>query len=90
MSRPRPIRRGLLASRKECVYHGHGCCYHPVATTAAVVATAIVIGSIVHSLPPSCTAVYVNGVMFQQCGSAWYQPQFYGTSVTYVVVAAPR
>jgi len=74
-------------------YYG-GCCYHPVATaaavTAAAVVTAAVVGSIVHTLPPSCSAVIVNGITFQQCGGTWYQPQFAGTSVTYVVVNAPR
>ncbi len=79
-------------------YHGGGCCYHdnyhPVATavavTAAVVVTAAVIGSIVNTVPPSCTSVIVNGLGYQQCGSTWYQPQFSGTSTTYVVVSAPR
>jgi hypothetical protein len=75
-------------------YYGGGCCYHPIATAAAVTATAMVtaavIGSVVHSVPPSCTSVIVNGIGYQQCGSTWYQPQFAGTSTTYVVVAAPR
>jgi len=75
-------------------YYGGGCCYHPVATAAAVTATAMVtaavIGSMVNTLPPSCTVVMVNGLTYQQCGSTWYQPQFVGTSTTYVVVAAPR
>jgi hypothetical protein len=79
-------------------YHGGGyyggCCYHPVATAAAVTATAMVtaavIGSVVSSIPPSCSAVIVNGLTYQQCGSTWYQPQFSGTSTTYVVVNAPR
>jgi hypothetical protein len=79
-------------------YHGGygygGCCYHPVATAAAVTATAVVtsavIGSIVYSLPASCSAVIVNGITYQQCGSAWYQPQFSGGNTTYVVVNAPR
>src|SRR5262245_18845319 len=74
-------------------YYG-GCCYHPVATAAAVTATAMVtaavIGSIVHTLPPSCTSVIVNGIGYQQCGSTWYQPQFEGSTTTYVVVNAPR
>lgn len=76
--------------------HGgyRGCCYHPVATAAAVTATAMVtaavVGSIVQALPPSCTAVVVNGLGYQQCGSAWYQPQFSGTTTTYVVVNPPR
>jgi hypothetical protein len=82
----------------NCHYggYGYGCCYnpHPVATAAAVttaaVVTAAAIGSIVHSLPPSCTVIVVGGISYQQCGSTWYQPQFAGSSVTYVVVNAPR
>ena len=75
-------------------YYGGGCCYHPVATAAAVTATAVVtaavVGSIVHSVPPSCSTVVVNGLTYSQCGSTWYQPQFSGTSTTYVVVNPPR
>jgi hypothetical protein len=75
-------------------YYGGGCCYHPVATavatTAAVVVTAAVVGSIVNSVPPSCTSVIVNGLAYQQCGSTWYQPQISGSSTTYVVVNPPR
>jgi len=75
-------------------YYGGGCCYHPVAVAAAVTATAVVtaavVGSIVHSVPPSCSTVIVNGLTYQQCGSTWYQPQFSGTATTYVVVNAPR
>jgi hypothetical protein len=81
-------------------YHGGyygGCCYHdyhPVATAAAVTATAMVtaavIGSMVHTLPPRCTSGIVNGIGYQQCGSSWYQPQFSGSQTTYVVVNAPR
>jgi len=67
---------------------------HPVATAAAVAAaaavTAAVVGSIVHSLPPACTAVLVNGVTYQNCGGAWYQPQYAGTTIQYVVVNPPR
>jgi hypothetical protein len=75
-------------------YYGGGCCYHPIATAAAVTATAMVtaavIGSMVNTLPPSCSVVMINGLTYQQCGSTWYQPQFVGTSTTYVVVNAPR
>jgi hypothetical protein len=81
--------------------HNGGCCNnngwdndHPVATAAAVTAvavtTAAVVGSIVHSIPPSCSAVMVNGLTYQQCGSTWYQPQYAGTTVQYVVINAPR
>ena len=74
-------------------YYGGACCYHPntaavVATTAIV--TAAVIGARVNTLPPACSVVMVNGLTYQHCGSTWYQPQFVGTSTTYVVVVAPR
>jgi hypothetical protein len=78
-------------------YYGGGCCYSTgaaVATAAAVTATAMVtaavIGSVVNTVPPSCTMVAVGGVTYQQCGSTWYQPQFVGGNTTYVVVNAPR
>jgi uncharacterized MAPEG superfamily protein len=67
--------------------------YHPFATAAAVTAgvalTSAVIGSIAYSLPPSCSAVVVSGFTYQQCGSTWYQPQYAGSQVTYVVVNPP-
>jgi len=73
---------------------GDACCYHPAATaaavTAAAVTTAAVVGSTVHTLPPACAAVSVAGIAYQQCGSTWYQPQFAGTTVNYVVVNPPQ
>ena len=51
--------------------------------------TAPVIGATVYSLPPSCVAVVRDRVTYQQCGSTWYQPQYAGTQVRYVVVNAP-
>jgi hypothetical protein len=73
---------------------GDGCCYHPVATaavaSAAAMTTAAVVGSMVHALPPSCEAVSVGGFTYQRCGSTWYQPQFSGSSLTYIVVNPPR
>jgi hypothetical protein len=56
----------------------------------AAVATAAVVGSTVRTLPPQCSSVVVNGIAYQQCGSAWYQPQYAGSNVTYVVVNPPR
>jgi len=68
--------------------------YHPVAratvTTAAVVGTAAIVGSVVRTLPPSCRTVVSGGLAYQQCGNAWYQPQYSGSQVTYVVVSPPR
>jgi hypothetical protein len=75
--------------------HGHWNDWddHPFATAAAVTAgvavTSAVIGSIVNTVPPSCVTTVVNGIAYQQCGSTWYQPQYSGTNVQYVVVNAP-
>ena len=67
----------------------HG--WNPVATVAAVAVTAAVVGSIVNTLPPSgCYPVQIGPTLYQQCGSYWYQPQYYGTTVQYVVVNPPR
>ena len=75
-------------------YYGGGCCYHddyhPIATAAAITATAIVVGSMVNTLPSGCSTVIVNGFAYQQCGSSWYQPQISGSSTTYVVINPPR
>jgi hypothetical protein len=68
--------------------------YHPITTPVMVetasVSTAVAIGTVVHSLPPACSAVEVGNIAYQQCGSTWYQPQYAGTQLTYVVVAPPR
>jgi hypothetical protein len=54
------------------------------------VATAAAIGSVVNTLPESCQPVFINGFTYQQCGSTWYQPQFSGSTVNYIVVNPPR
>jgi hypothetical protein len=72
--------------------------YRPVAravvgtavVATAAVATAAVVGSVVNSIPPSCGSVMVGNVAYQQCGSTWYQPQYAGSSVTYIVVNPPQ
>jgi hypothetical protein len=73
--------------------YGGGYYNNPVATaaavTAAAVVTAAVVGSIVHSLPPSCSSTQINNVVYQQCGSTWYQPQYSGSSVQYIVINPP-
>jgi hypothetical protein len=64
--------------------------YHPVARAAAVGATvavtSAVIGSMVATVPPNCVPVNYGGMVYQQCGNTWYQPQ--GTQ--YVVVNPPN
>lgn len=63
--------------------------YHPIATGVAVGVTAAIIGSIVNTVPKGCTTVITNGISYSQCGSTWYQPQYSGNNVTYIVVNAP-
>lgn len=74
-------------------YYGHDHDYHPVATAAAVTATAVVtaavVGSMVRTIPPSCSAVQYNNMTYQQCGNTWYQPQYSGSSVQYIVINPP-
>ena len=47
------------------------------------------VGSIVHSVPPSCQTIVANGITYSQCGSTWYQPSHVGSQVQYVVVNPP-
>jgi hypothetical protein len=63
--------------------------YHPIATavavTAAVAVTSAVIGSMVRTVPAGCVPVNYRGMIYQQCGSTWYQPQ----GSQFVVIGAP-
>ena len=63
--------------------------YHPVATaaavTAAVVVTSAVVGSMVRTVPAGCVPVNYGGMIYQQCGTVWYQPQ----GSQYVVINPP-
>jgi hypothetical protein len=53
--------------------------YHPVAGAmavgAAVAVTSAVIGSMVTTVPAGCVPVNYGGMVYQQCGGTWYQPQ---------------
>src|SRR6185369_9429798 len=53
-----------------------------------VVASSPAVGSIVTILPDDCVTTVVNGHVYRQCGSVWYQRQDTGSKVTYVVVPA--
>jgi len=76
--------------------HGHRSHHrHPVATaaavTAAVVVTSAVVGSVVRAnqMPSNCVQVIRYNTAYMQCGSSWYQPQYQGSNVTYVVINQP-
>jgi hypothetical protein len=72
----------------------NGCCYHPIATGVGIAAgaalTAAAIGSVVYALPPDCVVSTVGYTTYQHCGDVWYEPQFDGTTTTYVVVNPPQ
>lgn len=76
-------------NRGGCCHNGWDDDYHPIATAAAVTATvavtSAVIGSIVRSVPANCVPVNYGGMVYQQCGTTWYQPQ----GAQYIVVNPP-
>lgn len=68
-----------------CCHNGWDNDHHPVAAAAAIVGTAAIIGSMVNTVPASCVPVNYGGMIYQQCGSTWYQPQ----GAQYIVVNPP-
>ena len=92
----RPLTPGSVAgvsrrtSRRTVRRHGyHHHHYRPAVGVGAAVAAGIVIGSIVASLPPSCPSMYVYGGTYYHCGGVYYQPQYQGSNVTYIIVNSP-
>ena len=62
---------------------------NPLAKAAVVTGTIAAIGSIVRQPPANCVPVSHQNVTYQQCGSTWYQPQYSGSNVQYMVVSPP-
>ena len=56
---------------------------------SACVADALAIGSVVSTLPDDTFVTEVNGRAYRRCGNVWFQPEYTGSDVTYVVVHAP-
>jgi hypothetical protein len=77
-------------------YFGRGGWYGGYPVGGAVVAgaaaglTAAAIGSVAYSLPSGCGSYYAYGHPYYNCGGTYYQPQYQGTDVTYVVVQPPE
>lgn len=77
-------------------YHGD---YHyrnddgiGVGAAIAIGVAGLAVGSMITaaSLPPSCQMVGVNGMTYQRCGNTWYQPQYSGSQVNYIVINPPQ
>jgi hypothetical protein len=75
--------------------YGYDDHYHPIGTAVAVGATVAVTSAVIGAIftpaqmPSSCVQVMRYNTMYMQCGSTWYQPQYQGSDVTYIVVNAP-
>jgi hypothetical protein len=87
------VNRNTNVNVNRNVNVNHGYYYNSGPSVAGVVAatvvTAVVVGAVVSSLPPNCTTLVANGIAYQNCGGHYYQPQYQGSSVTYVVVNHP-
>ena len=74
--------------------HYDGCCYNGWGLGAAAITGAAIgaaaVGSTYYALPPDCVVTVVNGITYNNCGGTWYEPQFNGTSTTYIVVDPPQ
>ena len=51
---------------------------YPVGAAAVAVGTAVAVGAIVSTLPPSCTTFYADGVTYRNCGGTYYAPRYDG------------
>lgn len=79
-------RTGRRTARRTVRRHSY---YHYRPAVGAALATGIVIGSIVTALPPGCPNIFVHGITYNYCGGVYYQPQYQGGNVTYVIVNSP-
>ena len=78
-------------------YHG-GCCYHGYSSGGAFAVgalTGLALGTAItaaqfNASTAAKTPVVVNNVTYYQVGSTWYQPQYQGGQLTYVVVNPPQ
>ena len=71
----RNVNVNVSGNNNGCSNNGWYNDYHPVATAAAISATAAIVGSMVRTVPAGCVPVNYGGVVYQQCGSTWYAPQ---------------
>jgi len=63
--------------------------YYGAGAVAAGVVTGLAIGSIVASVPTTCTTVYANGIAYRNCSGTYYEPYYQGSTVSYRVVNSP-
>jgi hypothetical protein len=54
-----------------------------------VVQSPTTIGTVVTTLPGSCTRVTKGSATYFDCSNVWYLPQYLSSGVTYMIVAPP-
>jgi hypothetical protein len=93
MSRRTARRTSRRVSHRHAVARPNAYYGAPVAGAAvagaAVTATALAIGTVVASQPSGCGEQMVGGLTYLNCDGTWFQPQYQGGQVVYVVVAPP-
>lgn len=62
---------------------------YPVGAAAVAVGTAVAVGAIVSTLPPSCSTFVADGMTYQNCGGTYYAPRYDGPNLVYEVVSPP-
>lgn len=78
-----PYRRSVRRTARRTARRHHY--YHGAAVVGAAAVTAIAVGTIVATLPPSCSTLVVNGVTYHNCAGTYYAP----SGSQWVVVEAP-
>lgn len=79
----RSVRRtARRTSRRTARRHDY---YGGAAVVGAAAVTAIAVGTIVATLPPSCSTVFVGGMTYHDCDGTYYVP----SGSQWVVVEAP-
>lgn len=93
MSRRTARRTSRRVSHRHTVARPHVHYAAPVAGAvvagAAMTATALAVGTVVSSQPSGCGEQTVGGLTYLNCDGTWFQPQYQGGQVVYVVVAPP-
>jgi hypothetical protein len=87
--RPPPVARGPAVVNRSVTVSTYNPAGVAVGVAAATAVTALAVGAVVNSLPPSCATIVTAGATYHHCGNDWYRPQYSGTNVIYVVVPSP-
>ena len=81
----RSVRRTSRRTSRRVSRRHSGYGYGAPIVAGAVVVGAVAVGTMVATLPPACSQVVVNGVIYQNCDSIYYVPQ----GNQYIVVDEP-